>query len=163
MKKIAIIAIGLLLIIIQLSITNKLNIFGARPDFLLVYVVIMGMYLDNKTNYISAVVLAIVFDSLISAKFGISLLILVTTTYVVKLFVDLLHEEKIWSRALMFFTGTLISTLLYFALNQIFFVPVGYGVFFDVLLAKSVLNIGAGLILTPALRPVFNHIMKNWW
>lgn len=163
MKKIAVTLIGLVFIIIQLSITSSFSILGTSIDFLLIYAVLMAIYLDTKTNYICVSILAIVYDSLISTKFGISLVILLMTTYLVRLFIDLLHEEKKWSIALLFFVGTLISVIFYFLINQVFFVPVSYGAFAEVLLRKSILNIVTGLILFMIIRPVFNHIMKNWW
>lgn len=163
MKKITIILIGLLFVVLQLTVTNRIDIWGVHIDLLLIYAVIMAIYLDTKTNYITIITLAVIHDSLISTIFGLSLISLTAITYLVKLLMELLHEEKRWSIAVLFLIGTVISTLLYFGVNQLFFVPVPYAKLPEILLKKSVINIIGGLILTFILRPSLNHIMKNWW
>lgn len=163
MKKIVITLMGLILILIQLTITNRLKPLGVSIDLLLIYAVIMAVYLDTKTSYICVSILGIVQDSLISTVVGVNLVILLLTTYVVKLFIDLLHEEKLWSIALLFLFASLISVSIHFLVNQIFFVALGHEQYLNILLKKTALNIGIGLVMTILIRPIFNHIMKNWW
>lgn len=163
MKKIVITLMGLILILIQLTITNRLKPLGVSIDLLLIYAVIMAVYLDTKTNYICVSILGIVQDSLISTVVGVNLVVLLLTTYVVKLFIDLLHEEKLWSIALLFLFASLISVSIHFLVNQIFFVALGHEQYLNILLKKTALNIGIGLVMTILIRPIFNHIMKNWW
>ena len=163
MKKIVVTLAGLILIIVQLSITNRFRPIGVSIDFLLIYAVIMAMYLDTKTNYICIVILSIIYDSLISTIPGISLSIMLLITYIVKILIDFLHEEKTWSIALLFFLSSFISVSLYFLANQLFFVAQTWNRFTHVLMMKSILNLVVGILMTLAIRPAFNHIMKNWW
>lgn len=154
---------GLLFLILELTITNRIQILGVHIDLLLIYAVIMGLYLDTKTNYIAVISLAVIYDSLISTVFGLALTTLVLTTYTVKYLVEFLHEEKKWSIALLFLISTIISTSLHFGVNQLFFIPVAYGKLPEILFRKSIINVIGGLVLTFALRSPLNHIMKNWW
>lgn len=163
MKKIAITLIGLVLIVIQLSITNRLRIFGVHMDLLLIFTVIMAIYLDPKTNYVTVLILGSVYDSLINTIFGLNLVALLLTTYVVKLLIDILHEEKLWSIILLFLIGTIILTTINFAGNQFFLISASYGKFAEILAKKAIINIIAGLALAFVFKPSLNHIMKNWW
>ncbi|MBP7907690.1 MAG: rod shape-determining protein MreD, partial [Proteocatella sp.] len=65
MKNILYILAGLLILIAEIAVTNKFPIFGATPDLLLVYIVILSRNTDAKSNFIVAAALGFIKDILI--------------------------------------------------------------------------------------------------
>lgn len=163
MKKLAIILIGLVLVLVQLSVTNHIVLLGVHVDLLLIYAVILAIYVDTKTDYIAIVSLAAISDSLISTTFGVGILTVVLVTHIVKRLLDVLRDEKQWSVALLFTVSAIISTVIRFGVNQLLFIPEPM-IHLPILMVQKILvQVFFGLILTALLKPTLNQLMKNWW
>lgn len=163
MKKIVLTLIGIVLMIISLSITNRFTFWGVHLDLMLVYAVSLAMHIDSKTDYITISILGIMYDLTISPFLGVATVLLLGITALTRFVLDKLYEEKFWSPALLFMLASIISVVYYFGINTIFFIPKGLDVLWTVLWKKVILNMAVGLLLNLILKPLFNRIMKNWW
>lgn len=163
MKKIVITLIGLLFIVIELSVTNKFLIAGTRLNLLLIYALLLALNVDSKTDYICIAVVASIYDILISTVFGINLVWMVMVTFVSRVVMDKLYEGKIWSVAVIFILASATSVLYYFGINQILFVPQDVSRLLSIILQSMLINTVLGLVLNFTMKPIFDHIMKNWW
>lgn len=163
MKRIVLTLIGLLVIILELTLSNKFKILGTNLNLLFVYAIALALNVDTKTDYTCIVILGFVYDLLISRYFGVNLIILLALTALARVLIDKLYEEKLWSVVVILIISSAIFFTYQFLVNQILYVPQEIA-FFPRLLWRNVLsNTVAGVLLNAMLRPISKHIMKNWW
>ncbi len=163
MKKFVLILIGLIFAIVELSITNRFSIFGTHINLLMIYTVLLATNIDSANNYLAIGIVGFVFDLLGELIFGINLAWVLLVTWLVRLSMDKLYEEKKWSIAMIFLLAMLLTCVYEYAINQVFYVPKRIDVLTSVLPAYIILNTILGLTLSTIIRPFFRHIMKNWW
>ena len=84
MKNILYILAGLLILIAEIAVANKFPIFGATPDLLLVYIVILSRNTDAKSNFIVAAALGFIKDILIGLRFGANIIIFCVVAVVIR-------------------------------------------------------------------------------
>ncbi len=94
MKKFVLILIGLIFAIVELSITNRFSIFGTHINLLMIYTVLLATNIDSANNYLAIGIVGFVFDLLGELIFGINLAWVLLVTWLVRLSMDKLYEEK---------------------------------------------------------------------
>ena len=81
MKRILLFLIGVLIVIVEGSITNYVDILGVSVNFLLIYITIISLYLDDIEAVTIAVLLGFVKDIALGSIFGVNALILAVVAY----------------------------------------------------------------------------------
>ncbi|MFR3558731.1 MAG: rod shape-determining protein MreD, partial [Paraclostridium sordellii] len=76
MKRVLLFLIGVLIVIIEGSITNHLIFLGVSINFLLIYITIISLYLDDIESGIIAILLGFVKDIALGSIFGVNALVL---------------------------------------------------------------------------------------
>ena len=81
MKKILLCLIGILLVIIEGSITNYIDIFGISVSLVIVYCTIISLYLDELEAGIIGAIIGLIRDVAFGGIFGVNTLILFAISY----------------------------------------------------------------------------------
>ena len=158
MKNILYILAGLLILILEISITNSYPIWGVNIDLLLVYIVILSKNTDAKSNFIVASSLGFLKDILIGLKFGTNIIILVLVSILVRFTKDKIYEYRNIYPAVLIILGTIIQCVGYFLVANIYYTGSGWSVFFLILLKKSILNSILGIVIYESACNVFDKI-----
>lgn len=163
MKRIVLTLIGLLLIILELTLSNKFKILGTNLNLLFVYAIALALNVDTKTNYTCIVILGFIYDLLISRYFGVNLVILLALTALARVLIDKLYEDKFWSVVVILIISSAIFFTYQFLINQLLFVPQKISIFLQLIWRNILTNTVAGIFLNMMIRLITKHIMKNWW
>jgi len=153
MKNILYIAAGLIILIAEIAVANKFPIFGATPDFLLVYIIILSKNTDVKANFIVACTLGFIKDVLIGLKFGINIIVLCTVSVFIRFTKDKIYEYRYIYPSIMIILGTTIQILVQAGVSQVFFSSVTLSTLLVLVVKKSIINCVLGfLIYEPACK-----------
>lgn len=158
MKNILYILAGLLILILEISITNDYPIFGVNIDLLLVYIVILSKNTDAKSNFIVASALGFLKDILIGLKFGTNIIILVLVSVLIRFTKDKIYEYRNIYPAVLIILGTVIQCLGYFVVANIYYTGSDLSMFSIILLKKVILNCIVGIVVYESACNVFDKI-----
>ena len=158
MKNILYILAGLLILILEISITNDYPIFGVNIDLLLVYIVILSKNTDAKSNFIVASALGFLKDILIGLKFGTNIIILVLVSVLIRFTKDKIYEYRNIYPAVLIILGTVIQCLGYFVVANIYYTGSDLSMFSLILFKKVILNCILGIVVYESACNVFDKI-----
>lgn len=121
MKKVLLCILGILIVTIEGSITNYIEIFGISFNLTLIFMTIISLYLDELEVGIIGAIVGIVKDIVLGAVFGLNGLILFTISYGISHLKNKIYKESyVTIFALVFITSLFdsmvnitASTLLY--------------------------------------------------
>lgn len=121
MKKVLLCILGILIVTIEGSITNYIDIFGVSFNLALIFMTIISLYLDELEVAIIGAVIGIVKDIMVGAVFGLNGLILFAISYGISHLKSKIYKDShITIFALVFITSVFdsmvnitASTLLY--------------------------------------------------
>lgn len=112
MKRILLCILGILLIIIECSMTNYIKIFNVSANLLLIYVVIISLYLDDLEAGIIAMIVGLMKDIIMGSIFGLNALILFFIAYYISHIKQNIYKESyITIFALVFLASLFDSTI----------------------------------------------------
>jgi rod shape-determining protein MreD len=112
MKKILLCLLGILLVIVEMSITNYIDIFNVSFNLLIIYITIISLYLDKTEVSIIGAIIGIVKDIVVGGIFGVNALILFTVGYGISLLRNEIYKESnITVFALVFITSLFDSVV----------------------------------------------------
>ena len=83
MKKVYLCLLGIAILILENSITNYITIFGVTIDFLLIFLTIISLYLDDLESSIIGAVLGLLKDISVGGIFGVNGLIYFLICYII--------------------------------------------------------------------------------
>lgn len=158
MKNILYILAGLLILILEISITNDYPIFGVNIDLLLVYIVILSKNTDAKSNFIVASALGFLKDILIGLKFGTNIIILVLVSVLIRFTKDKIYEYRNIYPAVLIILGTIIQCVGYFIVANIYYTGSDLSMFSLILFKKVILNCILGIVVYESACNVFDKI-----
>ena len=78
MKKVLLCLLGILLVLVEMSITNYIDIFNVSFNLLTIYITIISLYLDETDASIIGAIIGLVKDIAVGGIFGVNALILFT-------------------------------------------------------------------------------------
>jgi len=81
MKKVLLCLIGILLVAIEGSITNYINIFGISISLVIVYCTMISLYLDELEAGVIGAIVGLIKDVALGGIFGVNALILFAISY----------------------------------------------------------------------------------
>lgn len=106
MKKVLLCLLGILLVIIENSVTNYINVFGVSFNLTIIYMTIIALYTDELEVSIIGAIVGIVKDITIGGIFGVNALILFAISYGISHLKDKIYREsRITIFALVFITS----------------------------------------------------------
>ncbi|MGL6107618.1 rod shape-determining protein MreD [Romboutsia sp.] len=106
MKKVLLCLLGILLVVIENSITNYIDLFGVSFNIVIVYMTIIALYTDELEVGIIGAIIGIVKDITIGGIFGVNALILFAVSYGISHLKDKIYKEsRITIFALVFITS----------------------------------------------------------
>ena len=76
MKKVLLCLLGILLVLVEMSITNYIDIFNVSFNLLTIYITIISLYLDETDASIIGAIIGLVKDIVVGGIFGVNALIL---------------------------------------------------------------------------------------
>ena len=110
MKKVLLCFLGILLVIVEISITNYIDIFNVSFNLLTIYITIISLYLDETDVSIIGAIIGLVKDMTVGGILGVNALILFTVGYGISFLKNKIYKESnITIFALVFITSLLDS------------------------------------------------------
>lgn len=106
MKKVLLCLLGILLVIVEMSITNYIDIFNVSFNLLTIYITIISLYLDETDVSIIGAMIGFVKDMTVGGIFGVNALILFIIGYGISFLKNKIYKESnITIFALVFITS----------------------------------------------------------
>ena len=93
MKKILLCLLGILLVIVEMSITNYIDIFNVSFNLVIIYITIISLYLDKTEVSIIGAIIGLVKDIAVGGIFGVNGLILFTVGYGISLLKNEIYKS----------------------------------------------------------------------
>ena len=72
MKKVLLCLLGILLVLVEMSITNYIDIFNVSFNLLTIYITIISLYLDETDASIIGAIIGLVKDIVVGGIFGVN-------------------------------------------------------------------------------------------
>lgn len=121
MRNILIFLIGILIVVVEGSITNYFQIAGSSINFLLIYMTIISLYLDEMEVGILGALIGFVKDISVGSIFGVNALILAIISYSISHLKDKIYKTSyITIFALVFITSLVDSIINITLLGQVY-------------------------------------------
>lgn len=94
MKKVLLFLLGIMLLIIENSIVNYIDIFGISFNLILIYITVISLYMDELEVAVIGAIIGLIKDSTIGGIFGVNALILFTISYGISHLRDKIYKES---------------------------------------------------------------------
>lgn len=121
MRNILLFLIGVLIVIVEGSITNYLQISHVSINFLLIYMTIISLYLDEIEVGILGALIGFVKDISVGSVFGVNALVLATVSYGISHLKDKIYKNSyITVFAIVFITSLVDSIINITLLGQVY-------------------------------------------
>ncbi|HSQ34274.1 MAG TPA: rod shape-determining protein MreD [Peptostreptococcaceae bacterium] len=147
MKKFILFLIGILILILENSVFNYIDIFGNSVNIILIYISIISLYLDELEAGILGAVLGLLKDLTVGTILGTNGLSLFIIAYVFSFLRDKIYKESLTSIAILVILASMTDSLINIVLlGQIY---ANYGVMYI---------ISNGLFLIPILNTLCSVI-----
>ena len=112
MKKVLLCLLGFLLVLVEMSITNYIDIFNVSFNLVIIYITIISLYLDKTEVSIIGAIIGLVKDMAVGGIFGVNGLILFTVGYGISMLKNEIYKESnITVFALVFITSLFSSVV----------------------------------------------------
>lgn len=158
MKNTLYIVVGLIVLMIEIAVTNQLPVFGVTVDLLLIFTIILSRKSDVKTNIIVVVALGFIKDVLIGLKFGVNIVILVMVAVAIRFTRDKIYEYRYLYPVILITIGTLIACLSYAAISAVYYNALAIPAMMVLIIKKVVLNCAFGLLVYESTCSAFDKI-----
>lgn len=113
MKKILLCLIGLGILIIENSITNYIGLLGISVDFLLIFMTIISLYLDELESGLIGAFIGIFKDITVGGIFGVNALVYFAIGYIISYLSKKIYKES----KVTIFTLILITSIVSSVVN----------------------------------------------
>lgn len=150
--------IGLVVLLIELGVTNHFLIFGVTIDLLLIFTILMSQKTDFKTNIFVALILGGIKDIIVSTVFGVNIVIMALTVFLIRSAKDKIYENRIWTPIVMITLGTIGNTLVYYLASLVFYNGVLISGLFIVTFKSIILNLIISLFIRTPFMKLFNQL-----
>lgn len=150
MKKILLCLLGILLVIVEMSITNYIDIFNVSFNLLTIYITIIALYLDEIDVSIIGVIIGFVKDITVGGIFGVNALILFIVGYCISFLKNKIYKESNITIFSLVFLASLVDSII----NIVTVLPV-YNTY-------GILNlVTKGFLIIPLINSVLSIILYN--
>ena len=150
MKKVLLCLLGVLLVIVEMSITNYIDIFNISFNLLIIYITIISLYLDDTDASIIGAIIGFTKDIAVGGIFGVNALILFAIGYGISFLKSKIYKESnITIFALVFITSLFDSMV-----NIVTVIPV-YNTY-------GILNVVIkGIVTIPLVNSILSLVIYN--
>lgn len=154
MKKVLLCVLGFLLVIVEMSITNYIEIFNVSFNLITIYITIISLYLDEIDASIIGALIGFVKDIAIGGVFGVNALSLFAIGYGISFLKNKIYKESNITIFALVFIASVFDSMI----NIITSIPIynTYGILN--LLIKGVLNIP---LLNSTLSVLIYNLFKT--
>lgn len=150
MKKVLLCLLGILIVIIENSITNYINIFGISFNIVLIYMAIISLYVDELEVGIIGSIIGLVKDLTTGGIFGINGLILFVISYGISHLKAKIYKESSITIFVLVFMASLFDSLLSLLISSIVYNMYGLGTM-----------ILKGIIIMPVFNSLLSVVLYN--
>ncbi|MEW9079643.1 rod shape-determining protein MreD [Terrisporobacter glycolicus] len=148
MKKVYLSLLGIAILILENSITNYISIFGVTIDFLLIFLTIISLYLDELESGIIGAILGLLKDITVGGIFGLNGLVYFLICYIISY-----SRKKIYKESkVTIFTLILATTIFSSVLNILASIVVYNSFTFTRLIIR-------GIVILPILNSIIALIL----
>ena len=148
MKKVYLCLLGIAILILENSITNYITIFGVTIDFLLIFLTIISLYLDDLESSIIGEVLGLLKDISVGGIFGVNALIYFLICYIISY-----SRKKIYKESKVTIFTLILATTIFSSVLNILASIVVYSSFTAVRLMIR------GIVILPILNSIMALIL----
>ncbi|MBU5307623.1 rod shape-determining protein MreD [Clostridioides mangenotii] len=121
MKKVLLCLLGLLLVIVENSILNYINILGVSINLILIYIIFISLYSDSLEGGIIAAIVGLLKDITVGGVFGINALILFVVAYVIGYMREKLYKDSYSTIFILVVLATMLDSILNIAMSSIIY------------------------------------------
>ncbi len=150
MKKVLLYLLGMLIIIIENSITNYIDIFGISFNIALIYMTVISLYLDELEVGIMGAIIGLLKDITTGGIFGLNGLILFIISYSISHLKNKIYKESNITIFVLVFITSIVSSLLSMVISSQVYVING--------LVNMVLK---GIIIAPICNGLLSVVLYN--
>ncbi|WP_066070552.1 rod shape-determining protein MreD [Alkalithermobacter thermoalcaliphilus] len=148
MRNLLVLLLGVVILILENSIFNYMNIFKVSINFLLIYMVFVSLSLDKKQGAFTGLILGIIKDISVGKFLGLNAFILFVVGYVLGILKDKVFKENIFTVLVLVIFSTIFDNSLQFLLSSYF------------LAGKPLyLFVYRGIFLIPLLNLIFSLLL----
>lgn len=112
MKRVLLCLLGILLVIVEGSVTNYINIFSVSFNIVIIYMTIISLYLDELEAGIIGAIVGLTKDIAVGGIFGVNGLILFLTSYTISHLKDKIYKESSMTIFALVFLTTLADSIV---------------------------------------------------
>ncbi len=157
MKKYMNIIITLLLILLQVTILNRIKIFGINYNMALVSVIIVSALSENKIAIINSIIAGILYDIFACYNVGWHLVMFLIITVFMSLMVKYMYQGSMITVAILTAIFTIITELILYNFGYAAPQNCGSFAFLRFILPQTIIN----TLLSVILFPLFKKINKS--
>ena len=150
MKKVLLCLLGILLVLVEMSITNYIDIFNVSFNLLTIYITIISLYLDETDASIIGAIIGLVKDIVVGGIFGVNELILFTIGYGISFLKNKIYKESNITIFALVFIASLFDSMV----NIVAVIPV-YNTY-------GILNlVTKGILTIPLINSTLSVLLYN--
>jgi rod shape-determining protein MreD len=150
MKKVLLCLLGILLVLVEMSITNYIDIFNVSFNLLTIYITIISLYLDETDASIIGAIIGLVKDIVVGGIFGVNALILFIIGYGISFLKNKIYKESNITIFALVFIASLFDSMV----NIVAVIPV-YNTY-------GILNlVTKGILTIPLINSTLSVLLYN--
>lgn len=162
MKRIILFITGVLLIIIENSIINYIDIFGVTFSILLPFLVLTSLYMEDVEAGVIGLILGFVVDITVGGIFGFNALVFATVSAVIAHYKRNFYAESTSMRMILIAASTLFQSLLMIIISLMAYQTDGILVMIlKGFIILPLLNVLVGFIIYKLFGRVIMKLMKE--
>lgn len=112
MKKVYLYILAIVILILENSITNYISIFGVTIDFLLIFLTIISLYLDELESGIMGAIIGLLKDISVGGIFGVNALIYFVVCYMISYSRNKIYKESKVTIFTLILATTIFSSVM---------------------------------------------------
>ena len=148
MKKVYLCFLGIAILVLENSITNYISIFGVTIDFLLIFLTIISLYLDELESSIIGAILGLLRDISVGGIFGVNGLIYFLICYIISY-----SRKKIYKESKVTIFTLILATTIFSSVLNILASIIVYSSFTTIRLMIR------GIVILPILNSIMALIL----
>ncbi|WP_455539394.1 rod shape-determining protein MreD [Terrisporobacter sp.] len=148
MKKIYLCFLGIAILILENSITNYLSILGVTIDFLLIFLTVISLYMDELESSIIGAIIGLIKDITVGGIFGVNALVYFLVCYVVSY-----SRRKIYKQSKITIFTLILATTIFSSLINIL---ASIAVYSSFTISRLIIR---GIVILPILNGIMALIL----
>lgn len=112
MKRLILYIVGILIIILENTVTNYIDVFGVSLNILLIYMTIISLYIDELEIGIVASILGVIKDITVGAMFGINAITLFIISFSISYLRKKIYKENYITILVLVFITSIVDSVI---------------------------------------------------